>query len=69
VVCRSTAFAPLAFPPVDVPSGADRQNAPEPFGFILTLTFVVPPVASIHAWFTVLFGLAVKLSLIMIDEP
>jgi hypothetical protein len=35
---------------------------------MLTLTFVVPPVASRHAWLTVLLGLAVRLSLIIHAE-
>jgi hypothetical protein len=32
--CKSTALPPLAFPPVDVPSGdGPNINAPVPFGF------------------------------------
>ena len=44
-VCKSTAFAPRALPPVAVPSGTARQKAPVPFGTSEIDTFVVPPVA------------------------
>jgi hypothetical protein len=39
-VCRSTAFAPRALPPVELLSGTAAVRAPEPFGTMATPTLL-----------------------------